>query len=113
MTKIRISEYLDVDLENENWLCNRCGFELFTARDSYMKGCLVYERPAGEIYGPPYLVVGNESISYAPDPDFMRILEFYCSECGTMIEVQYLPPGHPIPRDVELDIDKLKEKNLE
>jgi hypothetical protein len=30
-----------------------------------------------------------------------------------MVEVQYLPPGHPIPVDIELDIDKLKEKYLE
>jgi hypothetical protein len=29
-----------------------------------------------------------------------------------MVEVQYLPPGHPIPVDITLDIDKLKEKYI-
>jgi hypothetical protein len=29
-----------------------------------------------------------------------------------MVEVQYLPPGHPIVVDVALDIDKMKEKYL-
>jgi acetophenone carboxylase len=51
-------------------------------------------------------------VSYAPDPNLVRILEFYCPGCGSQVEVQYLPPGHPIPRDIELDIDKLKEKYL-
>jgi acetophenone carboxylase len=27
-----------------------------------------------------------------------------------MVEVEYLPPGHPITHDIELDIDKLKKK---
>jgi hypothetical protein len=29
----------------------------------------------------------------------------------TLIETEYLPPGHPLTRDIELDIDALKEKN--
>jgi acetone carboxylase gamma subunit len=41
------------------------------------------------------------------------VIEFYCPECGTMITVQYLPPGHPIVTDIELDIDKLKERAAE
>jgi hypothetical protein len=29
-----------------------------------------------------------------------------------MIEVQYLPPGHPIPVDIALDLEKMKNKYL-
>jgi ribosomal protein S27AE len=112
MTKVRVTEYLDIDLGKERWCCNRCGAELISAREPYMKGCLVHERPGPEIYGPPIRVGKGQVVSYAPDPDFMRILEFYCPNCGIMVEVQYLPAGHPIPVDIELDIDKLKEKYL-
>lgn len=112
MTKVRVTEYLDIDLGKEMWCCNRCGAELISAREPYMKGCLVHERPESEIYGSPIQVGENQVVSYAPDPDFMRILEFYCPNCGIMLEVQYWPPGHPIPVDIEFDIDKLKDKYL-
>jgi acetophenone carboxylase len=29
-----------------------------------------------------------------------------------MVENEMLPPGHPVTHDIELDIDKLKEKYL-
>ena len=41
---VQITEYLDIDLENERWCCNRCGHDLGDARESYKKGCLVRER---------------------------------------------------------------------
>ena len=43
-----------------------------------------------------------------PTPAWCRILEYYCPQCGTMIETEYLPPGHPPLHDIELDIDALK-----
>ena len=48
--------------------------------------------------------------TYAPDPEWCRIIEFYCPGCGTMIENEYLPPGHPLTNDLELDIDSLKNR---
>jgi len=110
--KVRITEYLDIDLRKEMWCCNRCGSEIVSAREPYIKGCLVYERPGSEVYGPPIEVAEGQCVSYAPDPSFMRIIEVYCPACGVMIEVQYLPPGHPITFDIQLDIDKLKERYL-
>ena len=50
--------------------------------------------------------------TYAPDPTWCRIVEYYCPQCGTLIENEYLPPGHPLTHDIELDIDKLKERHL-
>ncbi len=112
MNKVRITEYLDVDLEKEMWCCNHCGADLISAREPYFKGCLVYDRPGSEVYGPPTEIAQRQFVNYAPDPRFQRILEFYCPSCGTMVEVQYLPPGHPIPVDIALDIDKMKERYL-
>ncbi|MGH8596725.1 MAG: acetone carboxylase subunit gamma, partial [Gammaproteobacteria bacterium] len=48
--------------------------------------------------------------SFAPDPAWARIIEFYCPHCGRQIETEYLPPGHPITHDIELDLDSLRER---
>jgi len=111
MERIPITETVEIDLDKEMWCCSQCHMEIQGARDSYLKGCLVYERPAEEIYGPSIpFKSDNDSVSYAADADFMRIIEFYCPHCGALMTVQYLPPGHPIVIDIDLDVDKLKEK---
>lgn len=112
MNKIAITEYMSVDLQKEMWCCNRCDAELISSEESYMKGCLVYEMPGSEIYGPPMELAKGEVASYAPDPRFNRIIEFYCPQCGTLVEVQYLPPGHPILTDISLDMEKMKQRYL-
>jgi len=110
MNKIHITEYLDIDLEKEIWACRRCNAELGSARKSYLHSCLVHDRTATEIYGEPMKLADGQIVSYAPDPGFSHILEFYCPQCGTMVEIQYLMPGHPIPVDIALDIDQLKAR---
>ena len=106
--KVNITEHLEIDLDSEKWCCRRCGHALISARKSYKKGCLVAERPLTEVH--PALVEG-QAYSFTPDPDFCRLLEFYCPDCGGMIENEYLPPGHPITNDIELDIDSLKQRH--
>ena len=103
--KLRITEYLDIDLERELWCCNRCGAALVGARENYKHGCLVAERPLEEVHPP---LVSACEFSFCFDPDYCRLLEFYCPGCGVLIENEYLPPGHPITHDIELDIDALK-----
>lgn len=110
MTKVRITEYLDLSLEEEQWCCNRCGHGLTEAKNNYKQGTLVAERPMEEVH--PALVEG-EQYSFTPDPDYCRLLEFYCPGCGTLLETEYLPPGHPITHDIELDIGALKAKYLD
>lgn len=105
--KVRITEYLEIDLEKEMWVCQRCGRELINAAQSYKRGCKVLERDPREIHRP---LIENSMYSFAPDPDYCRIIEFYCPQCGTMLENEYLPPGHPITEDIKLDIQKLKDK---
>jgi acetophenone carboxylase len=108
-TKRQITEYLDIDLEKELWCCNRCGHELISARDNYKKGCRVYIRKdLTTIYGSAL----KGPFTFAPDPDWAALVEFYCPNCGVMVENEMLPPGHPVTHDIELDIDKLKEKYL-
>ena len=106
--KVRITEYLDVDLDTEQWLCRRCAEPLISARENYKKGCLAAERDLNEIHPP---LVEGQAYSFSPDPDYCRLIEFYCPKCGLMIENEYLPPGHPITHDIELDIDALKKRH--
>ena len=104
--RIRVTEYLDLDLDSERWRCNRCGHLLGPARDNYKKGCLLYDRDPREIHTP--IVEGK--FTFSPDPLWVRIVEFYCPECGTQMETEYLPPGHPVTWDIEIDLDALKER---
>lgn len=109
-TKIAITEYLEIALESERWHCRVCGHDIASARDDYKTGLLVYDRDPREIHDPK-LGEGYE-FTYAPDPAWCRIVEFYCPSCGTQVENEYLPPGHPPTHDIDLDIDKLKARHL-
>lgn len=105
-TRIRFTEYLDLDLGLEQWHCNSCGQALISAHENYKKGCLVAQRDPREIHTP--ILEGD--YSFAPDPDWARIVEFYCPACGRQIETEYLPPGHPITHDIELDVARLRQR---
>lgn len=106
MDRLRFTEYLDLDLDDESWHCNRCGRQLISARENYKRGCLVYERDPREVHPP---IIEGE-YTFSPDPAWIRILEFYCPGCGAQVETEYLPPGHPITVDIEVDIDRLKAR---
>ena len=106
MERIRFTEYLDLDLEDENWYCHVCGYKIGSARGNYKKGCLVYERNPKEIHDP---ILPKAPYNFCPKEEWVSIIEFYCPGCGTLIETEYLPPGHPITSDIEVDIDSLKQ----
>jgi acetone carboxylase gamma subunit len=107
--RIAITEYLEIDLDDERWHCRRCDHDIGSARAPYKEGLLVYNRDPQEIHR-PILDPSKYEYTYAPDPAWCRIIEFYCPQCGTMMENEYLPPGHPLTNDIELDIDKMKAK---
>jgi acetophenone carboxylase len=105
----QITEHLDMDLDAERWRCRRCDRDLGDARESYKRGTLVVERDPREIHRP---VVEGE-YTFSPDPEWCRVLEFVCPGCATLLEVEYLPPGHPITHDIEIDVDALKAASAE
>jgi acetophenone carboxylase len=106
MTRVHLAEYLDLDTDSERWHCHSCGTDLGPAREDYKRGLLVYDRDPTEIH--PALIDGE--FTFAPNPDWIRIVEFYCPGCGRQVETEYLPPGHPLTRDTEIDIDSLKRR---
>lgn len=105
--KVLITEYLRINLENERWECRRCDHDLASARGNYKRGLRVYNRDPREIHR-PLLDPKKYANTFSPNPDWCRILEYYCPNCGTLVEAEYLPPGHPPLHDIELDIDALK-----
>jgi acetophenone carboxylase len=105
--KRRITENLDIDTDRLEWLCHDCGHSLGPASANYKEGCLVADRDPREVWRP----LIEEKYNYSYDPEWTRLVEFYCPGCGALIEVDVLPPGHPIPHDIELDLDKLAERS--
>ena len=106
MERIKFTEYLQLDLNDDCWYCISCDNKLISAHENYKRGCLVYERDPTEVHQP---IIEGE-YTFSPDPDWVRILEFYCPNCGRQIETEYLPPGHPITHDIEVDVAKLKAR---
>jgi acetone carboxylase gamma subunit len=102
-----MTEYLQIDLTDERWQCRRCHHDIASARDNYKTGLLVYDRDPREIHR-PLIDPEKYEFTFSPDPLWCRIVEFYCPGCGTMIEVEYLPPGHPPTYDMEIDVDALR-----
>ena len=104
---VLITEYLRINLDTEKWECRVCDHEIGNARDHYKRGLLVYDRDPTEIHK-PLLDPKLYKNTFAPNPKWCAILEYYCPDCGTMVEVEYVVPGHPPVHDIELDIDALK-----
>ena len=98
-----ITEYLAIDLDKELWVCRRCSRELGSARRNYKEGLLLRARDPREIHSS-----GLAEPRFAPDPEWCRVVEMFCPGCATLVEVEYLPPGHPLTHDIEIDIDALK-----
>jgi acetone carboxylase gamma subunit len=110
--KVSMTEYLAIDLDRELWCCRKCARELGSARDNYKRGLLVHARDPREVHR-PILDPARYEFTYGPDPKWCRLLEYYCPDCGTMVETEYLPPGHPPTHDMEVDVDALKARTAE
>ena len=104
--KIIITEYLDLDVDEAKWYCSSCDRPLIDAEKNYKKGCLVYSKDPREIHNPVF----EAEYNFSPDPNWVRIIEFCCPGCGVQIETEYLPPGHPITHDIDIDFVKLKAR---
>jgi acetone carboxylase gamma subunit len=112
MTKVHITEYLGINLDDETWFCRACDHTLVSARDNYKRGLLVYDRDPREIH-PPLIDTAKYEYTFSPDPSYTALLEYYCPHCGAMVETEYTVPGHPPAHDIELDLDSLREKATE
>ena len=83
VVKVRITEYLDIDLERELWICNRCDRELGPARENYKEFMLVYQRDPKTVHH-PHLDPKEHRYTMSSDKEWVGILEFYCPGCAAM-----------------------------
>lgn len=107
--RIRVTEYLELDAGTATWHCERCGRALGPARADYKRLLLLHDRDPREIH--PARFDGEHT--FAPDPAWCRVVEYYCPGCGVQVETEYLPPGHPLTHDIELDVDALLARESE
>lgn len=105
--KVLMTEYLRINLEDEQWECRVCNHTIGPANQSYKEGLLVHNRDPREIH-PPIIDPEKYKFTFSPDPEWVRILEYYCPKCGTQVETEYAIPGHPPLYDMEVDVAALK-----
>lgn len=100
----RITEALDLDVPARRWRCHRCDHDLGDASRNYKESCLLYDRDPRDVHLP---FREATDFSFSPDPEWCRIVEVYCPGCGVILDAEYLPPGHPVTHDIEIDLDGL------
>ncbi|KWF80456.1 acetone carboxylase subunit gamma [Burkholderia diffusa] len=103
-----MTEALLIDLDSATWICRKCGHQHGSAERSYKEGLLVHARDPREVHQ-PILDPVQYRHTFAPKPEWVRIVEYYCPHCALLVEAEYLPPGHPPVDDMRFDLDKLRE----
>lgn len=104
---LRVTEGLDLVVATERWACNRCRHDLGPGDRNYKEGCLLAARHPREIHQP---FRGDPEYSFTPDGNWYAIVEVYCPACATLLDTEYLPPGHPPTHDVQLDLEALRRR---
>ena len=80
--RVNITEYLRIDLETERWECRVCDCDLAERpRELQARPAGLRPRPARDPPAAPR--PKSYEFTYAPDPTWCRILEYYCPGCGT------------------------------
>lgn len=105
--KLKMTEALAIDLDTETWHCTKCDHAHGAATHNYKEGLLVHARDPREIH-PSIIDPTKYAQTFAPQPEWVQILEYYCPQCALMVETEYLPPGHPPVMDMEFDLDSLR-----
>jgi acetone carboxylase gamma subunit len=100
----RITESLDLDTTSGRWACHDCGYDLGPATENYKLSTLIKARSPHEVWQPSV----DETYNFSYHPEWMRLVEFYCPGCALLIDLEVLPPGHPITHDVELDMNAVE-----
>lgn len=105
--RVFITDALIIELESEKWICRSCDGVLGSARQPYKHFMRVRVRNPHEVHA-PIIDPSRYEYTFAPDPKWVQIVEYYCPHCARLAEAEYLPPGHPPAHDIEFDLDALK-----
>jgi acetone carboxylase, gamma subunit len=80
-----------------------CGHEFGDYRHNWKLSALVHVRDTEEKINEIYPAL------MGCHPDWMHLREYICPGCGTLLEVEAVPPGYPVVFDFEPDIDGFYE----
>src|SRR6267378_2545008 len=80
-----------------------CGQEFGDYRENWKLSALIRVRKTNESLEPLY--AGPRK----PDPNWMEIREYICPKCGTLLEVDAVPPGYPVIFDFLPDLEGFYE----
>jgi acetone carboxylase gamma subunit len=102
-----LTEHLMIVNKDEKLIIKAlCGCELGDYRDNWKLKVLIHVRNSvedfKEIYPDPLI----------PDPNWCEIREFICPGCGSLLDVDVVPPGYPIIKEFEPDIETFYTKWL-
>ncbi|KAB7631057.1 acetone carboxylase subunit gamma [Verminephrobacter eiseniae] len=105
--KINMTEALAIDMDRCGWVCRKCGHEHGPAEQNYKQGLLVYARDPRQVH---QAIIDPQQYAqtFAPQPEWVRIIEYYCPQCALLVEAEYLPPGHPPVHDMQFDLASLR-----
>lgn len=81
-----------------------CGHEFCHPDSNWKLEALVYVRDTKAELDELYPSV------MSADPEWMTLREYICPGCGTLLEVEAVPPGYPIVFDFRPDIDAFYER---
>ena len=83
-----------------------CGHEFGPYTENWKLSAAIFVRDSEELLQELY--PGPK----ACDPDLQEIREFICPDCGTLLEVEAVPPGYPITFDFLPDLEGFYERIL-
>lgn len=76
-----------------------CGQGLGDYRENWKLKTLIYVRDTEEKFAEVFLAPTTF------EPNVVEIREFYCPGCGNLLDVECVPPGHPIAFDFLPDLE--------
>ncbi len=92
--------YIAQSAKTKKWLtkCD-CGHEFGDYRENWKLNAAIYVRDNEETMRDVYPSL------MAPDTEWQVYREFYCPECGVMLDVEAPTPWYPVIHDFEPDIE--------
>jgi acetophenone carboxylase len=102
---MQIHPYLELDIDSETIACLNCDSTLCSADENYREHVALRTGPITEA-GPGFIPV-SEKLGEDRDIEFR---EFFCPDCGVLLQSDFAKSDDPILYDIELDIESLSPK---
>lgn len=99
---MQIHRYLDLNEDSRAISCRECGETICDAAETIGKHASMRTGPvtdAGPAFVSPVAKLGDET-----DLEF---LEFFCPECGVLLQTEFARSEDPVLQDIEIDIESL------